>query len=155
VADDSAGIQVVDISDTGTPVIAASYDTPGRAFDLTIDGDYIYVADTYSLMILHFDRETGTIEQPVFTPSDFNLGQNYPNPFNNQTIIRFFLPKSQNLNLTIYDLLGRQVHTLINGFRKAGSHTIPFDASDLSSGVYFYRLQAGDVVETKRMVLLK
>ncbi|GAG36858.1 unnamed protein product, partial [marine sediment metagenome] len=61
----------------------------------------------------------------------------------------------QNVQLTIYDLLGRQVKTLIDEYRHEGVHTVTFDASDLSSGVYFYRLKAGDLVETKRMVLLK
>jgi hypothetical protein len=81
--------------------------------------------------------------------------ENYPNPFNTQTTIRFILPEPQNVQLIIYDLLGRQVQMLIDGYLQAGSHSINFDASGLSSGVYFYRLQAGKTVETKRMVLLK
>jgi hypothetical protein len=88
----------------------------------------------------------------------------FPNPFNSATKIKFMLSeplivKSTIYDLlgrqTIYDLLGRQVQTLIDEYRYAGSHTITFDASRLSSGIYFCRLQAGDVVETKRMVLLK
>jgi parallel beta-helix repeat protein len=88
-------------------------------------------------------------------PDRFILLQNYPNPFNDQTTIRFVLPKSQNVQLTIYDLLGRRIETLIDDYKQAGSHTITFDASHLSSGVYFYRLQAGEMVKIKRMVLLK
>jgi parallel beta-helix repeat protein len=88
-------------------------------------------------------------------PDRFMLLQNYPNPFNARTTFRFVLPKSQNVKLTVYDLLGRQVENPINNFKQAGVHTITFDASHLSSGVYFYRLQAGEMVKIKRMVLLK
>ncbi|UCC79120.1 MAG: right-handed parallel beta-helix repeat-containing protein, partial [Candidatus Zixiibacteriota bacterium] len=88
-------------------------------------------------------------------PDQMALTQNYPNPFNTQTTIRFILPEAQNVQLSIYDILGRQIHTLIDEYRQAGRQTVTFDASGLSSGVYFYRLQAGNVVETKRMVLLK
>jgi hypothetical protein len=83
------------------------------------------------------------------------LFQNYPNPFNSQTTIELVLPLPQNVRLTIYDLLGRQVRTLIDEYRHAGSHTITFNAFRLSSGIYFYRLRAGDTVETKRMMLIK
>jgi hypothetical protein len=88
-------------------------------------------------------------------PKRLILFQNYPNPFNARTTIRFVLPQSQDVDLAIYDLLGRQVETLLDEHMQAGTHTVTFDASVLSSGVYFYRLLAGDVVETKRMVLLK
>ncbi|UCC79566.1 MAG: T9SS type A sorting domain-containing protein [Candidatus Zixiibacteriota bacterium] len=98
--------------------------------------------------------QTGIDTDPAI-PGKFELSQNYPNPFNAQTTIRFVLPKSQDIELTVYDLLGRRIEVLINEYWEAGVHTITFDASSLSSGVYFYRLQAGDAVETKRMVLLK
>jgi len=88
-------------------------------------------------------------------PDQFVLLQNYPNPFNAQTTIRFVLPESQDVELTIYDLLGRRVGILIDEYMQTGAHAINFDGSGLSSGVYFYRLQAGKKVETKRMILLK
>jgi hypothetical protein len=83
------------------------------------------------------------------------LMQNYPNPFNASTTIRFVLPEPQVVKLKVFDLLGRQVQTLIDEYKRAGVHTVIFDASGLSSGVYFCRLQAGEMVETRRMVLLK
>jgi hypothetical protein len=88
-------------------------------------------------------------------PADFMLLHNYPNPFNDHTTIRFELTKAQNVKLAVYDLLGRQIEVLIDEYREAGIHNVSFDASGLSSGVYFYRLRAGDRVETKRMHLLK
>ncbi len=98
---------------------------------------------------------TAIFEGHIPIPGRLALLQNYPNPFNVQTTIRFTLPEPQNVELTIYDLLGRQVQTLLDEHKQAGVHTITFNASHLSSGVYFYRLQAGDMIETKRMVLLK
>ena len=98
---------------------------------------------------------TGIFDDLPSMPVNFMLLQNYPNPFNAQTTIRFALPKSQNVRLTVYDLLGRRIEVLIDEYREAGIHTITFEASGLSSGVYFYRLQAGDAVEIRRMVLLK
>ncbi|UCC78614.1 MAG: T9SS type A sorting domain-containing protein [Candidatus Zixiibacteriota bacterium] len=88
-------------------------------------------------------------------PQDFFIEQNYPNPFNASTTIRFTLPEPQNAKLTVYDLLGRQVKTLLDEYRQAGIHAVTFEAAHLSSGVYFYRLQAGEKIETKRMLLLK
>jgi len=92
---------------------------------------------------------------PSTMPDRFMLLQNYPNPFNAQTIIRFNLPKAGKVELSVYDLLGRQIEILIDEHMEAGSHNIEFDASSLPSGFYFYRLRVGDAVETKRMVLLK
>jgi ligand-binding sensor domain-containing protein len=88
-------------------------------------------------------------------PREFQLLQNYPNPFNPSTTIKFELPKISHVTLTVYDILGRQVSALVNDRMDAGVHEIKFDGSNLASGVYFYRLQAGDFVATKRLLLLK
>ena len=85
----------------------------------------------------------------------FALGSNYPNPFNDQTEIKFTLTESQDVSLVVYDLLGREVQRLVDGYAEAGIHTYVFDASDLSSGIYFYRLQVEDAIKTNRMLLLK
>jgi hypothetical protein len=98
---------------------------------------------------------TGIFEDMPSIPGNFMLLQNYPNPFNAQTTIKFVLPESQDVQLTIYDLLGRRVETIIDEFSNAGVHSVTYDASALPSGVYFYRLRAGDTAETKRMVLLR
>ena len=89
-------------------------------------------------------------------PTGFKLEQNYPNPFNPQTKIVYSLSKSDHVKLTIYDILGHTVRTLINAWQTADSYSVYFDASDLSSGVYFYRLQVGsDFEETKKMLLVR
>ena len=94
-------------------------------------------------------------DQKLEVPDQFILEQNYPNPFNAVTIIRHTLPKASNVTIEIYDILGRKVETLVNEYKQAGTYKLGFDASELSSGIYFYRLQAGDFSESKGMILLK
>ena len=98
---------------------------------------------------------TGITENPEIIPEDINLSQNFPNPFNASTMIEFSLNRAENINLKVYDILGRKIATLISGQMSAGVHRINFDASRFSSGYYFYKLQTGDYSETKRMMLLK
>ncbi len=89
------------------------------------------------------------------SPAAFELYQNYPNPFNPSTVITYQLPARIMVTLKVYDVLGRQVATLIAGRENAGNYSVTFDASGLSSGVYFYRLQAGSFSQTKKFLLLK
>lgn len=86
---------------------------------------------------------------------EFKLYQNYPNPFNPSTIIGYQLPVSGNVNLKVYDLLGREVATLVNEYKPVGNYEVEFDASALTSGLYFYKLQSGLFIETKKMLLLR
>lgn len=88
-------------------------------------------------------------------PGNFTLYQNYPNPFNPVTHIRFGVPNSGNVKIEIFDILGNKIATLLNANKSAGSHTINFDASNLASGFYLYRIQAGDFIQMKKMVLMK
>jgi hypothetical protein len=95
------------------------------------------------------DRDTSPI-------NDFTLQQNYPNPFNPTTIISYSLPAASFVTLTVYDVLGKEIRTLVNEKQSQGSYTVNFDATGLASGVYYYRLSAGDrVVETKKMVVMR
>jgi len=88
-------------------------------------------------------------------PIEFQLYQNYPNPFNPSTTIRYGLPKESKVSLEVYNILGERVTQLVNQQLKAGYHEVEFNNSSHSSGIYFYRIQAGDFVETKKMILLK
>jgi hypothetical protein len=105
-----------------------------------------------------FLRQTsGKVDVPSehSRPSGFSLAQNYPNPFNLSTTIKYELPESSVVRMTVFDLLGREVKTLVNERKSAGSYEVKFDGAGLSSGVYFYRLTANDCVSTKKLLLLQ
>jgi hypothetical protein len=88
-------------------------------------------------------------------PSAYVLHQNYPNPFNPITTISFELPRPAHLTLKIYDLFGREVATLVDGLQEAGFKSVEWNAAGAASGVYFYRLQAGDVILTRKLILMR
>jgi len=88
-------------------------------------------------------------------PTEFSLSQNYPNPFNPSTKIKFQNADVKFVSLKVYDLLGREIATLVNEEKPVGIYEVKFDAVGLQSGIYFYRLQAGSFIETKKMLLLK
>jgi len=88
-------------------------------------------------------------------PSTIGLRQNYPNPFNPTTVIRYQLPEVSDVKLVVYDMLGREVSVLVNERRDAGVYEVKFDASELASGVYLYRLQAGDFVQSRKLLILR
>ena len=96
-----------------------------------------------------------SVAAAIGSPHTFVLQQNYPNPFNPSTNVEFSLPSSSQVRLTVYNMLGQEVATLVNGQMEAGTHTVRFDASRLSSGIYLYRLNAGSFVKTMKMILLK
>lgn len=94
-------------------------------------------------------------EQKNLLPGEYTLSQNYPNPFNPSTKINFILAKSGNTTLKVFDMLGREVATLVNGFTTVGSHDVTFDATNFASGVYFYKLTSGDFTQIKKMTFVK
>ncbi len=97
----------------------------------------------------------GTGNQTMVIPDKFELSQNYPNPFNPMTKINFALPKQGLVTLKIYDVLGREIKTLVNEVKQAGSYSVDFNGAEFSSGVYFYKLTSGDFSDIKRMILVK
>jgi hypothetical protein len=88
-------------------------------------------------------------------PASFSLSQNYPNPFNPSTTISFSLPSRSFVTLKIFDMLGKEVTTIVSGEMSSGNYTKQWDAAIMSSGIYFYRLQAGSFTETKKLILLR
>ncbi len=114
----------------------------------------INLYDKNNVLIWNYNLFTGVPEEKTL-PADFKLEQNYPNPFNPGTAIKFQVPSSQVVTLKVYDMLGREVATLANNFYSAGEHEVRFDGSNLASGTYVYRLQAGWQSITRKMILLK
>ncbi len=88
-------------------------------------------------------------------PTEFQLSQNYPNPFTERTTIKYCVPDKVRIGLEVIDSYRNKVKTLVKEIKEAGTYKVEFNASELSSGIYFYRFQAGEFVETKKMVLLK
>ena len=98
---------------------------------------------------------SNAVEIDLGTPQEYTLNQNYPNPFNPSTVISFSVPVTAPVTLKIYDAIGNEVVTLVNEEKTAGIYNIEFNAMDLTSGIYFYKLQAGSFIETKKMLLIK
>lgn len=112
----------------------------------------------YRLKQVDFDGTfefSKTIEVDVVSPAKFELAQNYPNPFNPTTAISFTIPQSGNIKLAVYNLLGQEVAVLANEFREAGTYNVEFNATNLNSGVYLYKLETNGLTFTKKMTLLK
>ena len=162
-----------DDSETNIPLEAGVLDYTGWKF-ISVDVSGYTNLKFHSLVIvqksegekngwLYFDNAltdaqiTGVKESEIL-PSQFELKQNYPNPFNPATKIIYTLPnisKKYNVTVKIYDVLGRQVEILFNGEQSAGTYNLNFDGSSLSSGIYYYTINAGDFISTKKMILLK
>lgn len=133
------------------------------------EGNFIYIAGrpyrfnsaasfaNYDFIINNWmaSTPTGTDDFEEKVPADFALLQNYPNPFNPSTQITFSLPERSNVTLKIFDILGKEIATLVNETKSAGTYNVNFDASKLSSGVYIYSIQAGDFAESRKMLLMK
>jgi len=114
--------------------------------------DYTWFMDDFSLLKAD---DTSSELAGADIPESLQLSQNYPNPFNPTTKIDFALPEAAQVTLEVYNMLGQKVVTLENGHLSAGQHSVSFDASDLSSGIYLYRLQAGNQVLTRSLTLVK
>jgi Cna protein B-type domain. len=118
-----------------------SYSTSGNPVNANVD--------------LSIDAVTGVTQTSTLKPTKFMLEQNFPNPFNPSTMINYALNQSGIVTLKVYNLLGQEVRTLVNGFQNAGSYHATFNAQGLSSGIYFYRLQSQNIIQTRKMILLQ
>ncbi len=137
-------------------VVPKSVTTP-RFYVKAVDATNNSRLSPYGAPTVLYDAKTGGTDIPPRDniPTTFELKQNYPNPFNPETKIMYHLPGSSSVMLKVYDVLGREVKVLVNELQLYGSYTVTFDGTGLANGMYFYRLQAGDYSETKRMVLVK
>ncbi len=156
VAAEGAGLRVIDVSNPASPKETGYYDGVPQARGVAVVGEYAYVAERADgLTIYRNDLATAVKERENTGPQQFALHQNYPNPFNPSTTIKFELEKPGVVKLAVQNLLGQTVAVLLDEYRAAGLHTIDFNAANLSSGVYFYRLQAPGVEQMRKMLLMR
>ena len=158
-----AGIEAVDITNPADPELASAYNTAGLALGVAAESDHAFIADLTSLIAMRVPDITG-VEEPSdhgdLLPDAFRLFQNHPNPFNPSTQIAYNVPHGTDVILSVYNILGQQVRTLVDSYKSAGHHTVEWDGSDshgdaVASGVYFYRLITPDVSLSRKMLLLK
>jgi Secretion system C-terminal sorting domain len=122
----------------------------------SVAGNDYHVGSSFLLDDLNLTGTATSVNDKSILPAKFSLEQNYPNPFNPSTKIQYNLPENSFVSLKIYNAIGKEVASLVNGVVPAGSHEILFDASGLNSGVYFYTLKAGNnFVQTRKMILMK
>jgi hypothetical protein len=129
---------------------------PFNSSSSTLDSAGNYIGISGCKIIFHYKQTLITaVFEDIGIPASFQLYQNYPNPFNPSTMIKYHLSTPAHVRLTIFDMLGREVRTLLNEQKSAGSYQVSWNASGVPSGVYFYRLQAGSFTETQKLILLK
>jgi len=149
-------IPVSVISSGGEKISNADYKLCGTLGETFIGKSMNVSYQKYAGFWYVYEQTTITaVEDEETIPTSFELEQNYPNPFNPSTVIKFGLPVRSNVLIKIYDILGGEVVTFVNDEMEAGWYKKEFNASGYSSGIYFYRIQAGSYISTKKMILIK
>ena len=163
-----------DILGYGVTDVTGSYSISGLApgaYNVTVDGIGLSTSTTQSVSTSYDNNGNPVVGSASFSmntvtavqlqpqsnaiPKSFVLNQNYPNPFNPSTTISFSIPQGSKVSLKVYNILGQEVATLVDDYKQAGEYRVQFDAGKLASGVYFYRLQASNFVQAKKLLLLK
>jgi hypothetical protein len=154
--DDSLAISNFDIFKLAGPNSAYDVTIPITVTGGTLKIAFTTIIDNAKLSAFVVRKAIPSGPQDAFQrPLVFSLSQNYPNPFNPTTVIGYTLPRNEEVVLKVYDILGREVARLVNEHETAGTHSVKFDGSNLASGVYFYRIQAGNLNSIRKMLLTK
>ena len=144
-----------------------TYNSPAKGNDATSDmildnsgnlyitGYSMGIGTNYDYLTIKYSQVVGITQNSNEVPEAYTLHQNYPNPFNPSTNIKFDIPKDSDVKIAVYDMLGKEVKILVEEHKQAGSYELNFDASKLSSGMYFYKLTAGSFTGIKKMILIK
>jgi PKD repeat protein len=144
---DASGAAILQSNKTRTPPADWCF----TVTDVSATG---YVYDP-SMNVVTTGCQSGAAAKTAVLPEGYRLDQNFPNPFNPSTEIAFAIPEPMHVKLSVYNVVGQHVMTLVDGELPAGDHQVSFDGSSVGSGIYLYRLEAGDVVSTKKMIMIK
>ena len=145
---------IIDLENINLVSVAYTASWPNNIF---VNDKYIFLSDFEDGVFIFDVDDISSVKTEEYTSiiRDFNLYQNYPNPFNPFTTIKYSVPNTSRISLIVYDILGREIQTLVNEEKLPGNYSIQFDGTYLSSGVYFYTLTVGNFVESKKMTLMK
>jgi hypothetical protein len=147
---------VTDIPATGGWQNWESVTIPGIYLPVGIHSlQFRIIFSGFNFSYMDFELVATDVEEETNTSYSFRLDQNYPNPFNPTTAIQYSIPQRRSVTLKVYDILGNETATLVNEEKQKGVYTVEYDASRLPSGIYFYKLQAGSFLQTRKMMLLK
>lgn len=150
VGDTEVGTVDFTADEEGADFLTDEFEGTAGTHTVTVDGSGARM--DYMQLI---QKQVVSSNERALLPEGFELSQNYPNPFNPTTRINYTIPQAMNVQLTVYNILGQKVATLVDTRQFAGAHTVTFDAQNLASGVYFYRLKAGEVLHQRKMTLIK
>ncbi len=157
VVDGESGLFIYDIRSPAQLLEVGHYRTASAVNQaLAIDGNRVYVTCDNSLEVFDISAIVGAVRDPVIPqPTTFALGEAYPNPFNATTVIPFALPQTAHVSLKVYDVLGREAAVLVDGVREAGGQHVMWHAEGMASGVYFVRLEANGLSQTRKIMLIR
>jgi glucuronoarabinoxylan endo-1,4-beta-xylanase len=153
---DSTSFEIPDFTITHGTIVRTSNTEHGVIVDSLYDGTSVVQLPARSITTFAFSGSliTGVENEPL-RPADFSLSQNYPNPFNPTTTIEYSIASENFVQLSVYDLLGREIKTLTKEKMPAGKHNITFKTQDLNSGIYFYQIRVGGFIQSKKMIFMK
>jgi hypothetical protein len=158
----SPDVLTIKYSPQGDTIWTVTYNGPANGIDvgyaLAVDNaNNIYVGGVsqYDYIVIKYSQLLELKKVSNEIPRRFELNQNYPNPFNPTTTIKYQLPIANYVKLILYDILGREVTTLVNEKQSTGTYEVEWDASNYPSGIFFYKLEASNFVDTKKMVVIK
>ena len=160
-ADGNDGLRIIDVSIPSSPVEVGFFGTGNYAYGIAVRGSYAYVADGENGMnIIQNDLLVVSNDDDPSLPESFELNQNYPNPFNPSTTISYALPEQSNVKLTVFDVRGQEITTLLDADKPEGNYEVQWNGMDqkgnpVSTGVYLCRLESGTISQTIKMVYLR
>jgi hypothetical protein len=155
VASEATGVRAINITNPASPTEAGFYDGVPQSRGVTANGAYIYAAEKTDGLSVYRNDVFTSVGGNTTVPMKFDLLQNYPNPFNPTTNIAIELPERAFVSLEVYNILGQRVAVLLHGQMPGGSFTVPFNASALPSGMYFYRMRANSYSSVRKMLVVK